>query len=713
MSEDGKVVYKVVADDSGLDQQLDQTGKSIEKKTSSWGKFADKALKAVGTAAIGASAAVIKYGSDFEQSLANASTLIDTNVTDMTALQEKILALSDSSGIAASELNNSLYSALSAGIPATEDMSEAMSFLESATKLAKAGFTDMDTAVSATAKVLNAYGMDVSEVDRVHKVLMQTQNLGITTVDQLGSTLAQVTPTAAAMGVSFEQVGAALATMTAKGTETSTATAQLNQLLAELGKGGTDASDLLRAKTGKSFQELTASGQNLSEILKTLVSATGDTAEQISSMMEETNSLTGELYTYEEACSALGVDTETLEANLIDMFGSLEAGKAALSIAGDETGKFADNLSAMSTEVDVVGEAYDKVTETSAAKFNEMLNQLINTAIRLFNTLQPVVMDVLPVLSNLLESLLPPLVDLVSSLLPPLTELLDALLPPVLELIDMILPPLIEFLETLLPPLTSLLETLLPPLLEILEILLEPLFTLLEAVLPVLIGLIEQLSPLLEMLTPLFQSLAEIIAGDLQGAFDIILPVINSFWNLLDGLIDFVTGVFTLNWDKAWQGIVKIVKSWINLIPTAVETVINSLIEMINGLIRGVNSASKLIGITIPTIPHVTLPRLQTGIDYVMEDWTPAYLDRGERVLTAAENLKYTAAGGIDGMERAISNDVGTTAINTDGIMEMLAGIRADIQAGKVLTVDRQTFAQLVAKANRSQARATGWNISL
>ena len=42
-----------------------------------------------------------------------------------------------------------------------------------------------------------------------------------------------------------------------------------------------------------------------------------------------------------------------------------------------------------------------------------------------------------------------------------------------------------------------------------------------------------------------------------------------------------------------------------------------------------------------------------------MADWTPAYLDYGERVLTAAENAKYTALGGVDGMERAASGGSG------------------------------------------------------
>lgn len=50
--------------------------------------------------------------------------------------------------------------------------------------------------------------------------------------------------------------------------------------------------------------------------------------------------------------------------------------------------------------------------------------------------------------------------------------------------------------------------------------------------------------------------------------------------------------------------------------------------------------------------------RHQSGEDFVMADWTPAYLDYGERVLTASENARYTAMGGVDGMERAAAAPV-------------------------------------------------------
>lgn len=57
--------------------------------------------------------------------------------------------------------------------------------------------------------------------------------------------------------------------------------------------------------------------------------------------------------------------------------------------------------------------------------------------------------------------------------------------------------------------------------------------------------------------------------------------------------------------------------------------------------------------------------RHKSGEDFVMADWTPAYLDYGERVLTAAENAKYTAMGGVDGMERQIAYRGMNSGINS------------------------------------------------
>lgn len=336
---DGSIVLTTKVDESGLKNGLSSLKSGVGKIS--------KIFETVGVAAAGAfvgvTAAAIKAKTEFEQTAAKASTLFGGVDVDAQKLNNTILDISSSTGMAATELNEALYSALSAGIPVTEDMTEATGFLENAAKLAKAGFTDVDTAISATAKTLNAYGMDVSEAERIQGILIQTQNKGITTVGELGASLAQVTPTAAAFGVSFENVGAALATMTAQGTPTAQATTQLNSLIAELGKNGTTAAKNLQLAAegskyaGMSFNEMMSSGASLDEILMLLAQ-----------------------------------NAKENNVSMVDMFSSIEAGKAALAITSGEAETFKNNLSAMSDTTGLVEDAFNTMNNTLQGSFNQV-----------------------------------------------------------------------------------------------------------------------------------------------------------------------------------------------------------------------------------------------------------------------------------------------------------------------------------------------------
>lgn len=390
-----EVQRQVAATEQELKRLEDAAAKStitLEQVAGAADKIGDAAIGAgkkmsvLSGAIAGAATASGKLASDFNDSMAKASTLVDTAVYDMDDLKDKILEVSNRTGVAAEQLGESMYNALSASIPMGEQGADMMAFLESNTRLARVGFTDIDTAVTATAKTLNAYGFEVSETDRIHKILLQTQNLGIATVGELGEHLAKVNPTAAAMRVSFEQVGAALAVMTAQGTPAAQATTNLSALITELGKEGTKSSDILRDKTGKSFKQLMDEGYNLSEVLSIMQSDLGNSTKAVITLMAEVDEATGQTKTFEQACSELGTSVDDAEAELIDMFGSVQAGKTALALGGENAGKFTETLAAMSSESDVVGESFEKL-ETDSFNMGVALNKLKNIGITLGTSL--------------------------------------------------------------------------------------------------------------------------------------------------------------------------------------------------------------------------------------------------------------------------------------------------------------------------------------
>lgn len=305
-------------------------------------------------------------------SIRKASTMFGDVAVDQQNLVNQLSKIAAETGSEISTLGEAVYQAMSAGIAPTEDMADVLSAVEKSAKLASGGFTDTETAMSATLSVLNAYKMDIKDLDKIQGILLQTQNKGVTTVGQLGSALSKVTPTASAFGVSFEQVASAIALMTKQGTSTEIATTALSTILSELGKSGTTASENLEkaskasGKTATSFKELLNEGMNVSEIL---------------SLMSDYATKNG--------------------LSMVDMFGSIEAGRAALQLAGKNTSDFNEILASMGDTAGLVGEAFEK-TVTPADKLSSAFNNLV---VSVGTKMKPVWDDLLGSMADMLTKL--------------------------------------------------------------------------------------------------------------------------------------------------------------------------------------------------------------------------------------------------------------------------------------------------------------------
>ncbi len=696
----GKELKAIITIAGALDPSLAKSIQQATKTTSGLGTMfkVGGAVAAAGAAA--ATAAVVKFGtaavqaaSSYEQAFANTSTLIKATGDDLQAISDQILDVSTETGVAAEDLANSVYSAISAGI----DEADAVEFAAKSAKLAAAGFTDTDTALTAVAKTLNAYGLDASHTDEIQKMLIQTQNLGITTVGELGASLAQVTPTAAAFGVSFDQVSAALATMTAQGTPTAQSTTQLNSLIAELGKSGTVAS--------KNFARLT-----------------GDVKEgglTFAEAMEQG-------WTLDDVLQLFSKDAEESGKSMVDMFSSIEAGKAALSVWN---GNFSENLQAMGTDADVVGEAYEKVTNTFEHQsqvlkntwqnfkieagqailpvINQIAQQALPAVQDALKQVMPLIKDgierVAPIIQNLASAVIPRIGTSVQNILPIIQQVFEwviSALPGIIDLAagiaDMILPIAQGLVETIMPVVDQLVAALMPVISQIMEAL-QPLAQfiistlmpvlqqLISSVLPVVISIVSALSPIIAqvmtILAPVVQFITELVALVAQAAaeiitalqplidvylvyveqaimnlLDVVMGVIQPIFDALKALINFVKDVFAGNWKAAWEDIKNyFVAVWSSL-AGLIKAPFNAVIAVINGAIAAINSLSveipdwvplfggQVFALSIPEMPYLAKGGFTNGVSIAGEAGTEAVIsfDPAAR----QENLSYWAKAG-------------------------------------------------------------------
>lgn len=320
----------------------------------------------------------------FNDSIAKVSTIADATVP-ITELQDSIVELSNQTGISSSEIAENVYNAISAG----QETADSVNFVENATKLARAGFAETGNALDILSTIMNAYGMEASEVTRVSDVLIQTQNLGKTTVAELSSAMGKVIPTANAYGVSLEQLAAGYAIMTANGVATAESTTYMNSMLNELGKSGTGVSNILKEETGKSFKELSDSGMSLSEVL-----------------------------------SIIGEVAQGQNKAFSDMWSSSEAGKAGLILLGDSAENFNQTLGKMQSASGATETAFSKLN-TESFELQKAQNQLKNASIELGK-------EVLKDLTPIAEKILPKIengVDWITDNLPEIKEEVKKLIP--------------------------------------------------------------------------------------------------------------------------------------------------------------------------------------------------------------------------------------------------------------------------------------------
>ena len=223
-----------------------------KKKSAGSSKMAGAAMAAMGLSIAGAVMALrrlatfmisnIKVFAEFERGVKNVTTLMNNDDTGMFkgSLFEGSLQLSRDFGFALNDVNKAMFNAVSAGI----NGGEAIKFLNQASELAVAGVTNLKSATLGLTTVLNAYGLEASEAERVSQVLFTTQKFGVTTVEELSKSLGVVVPFAAASGISLEELGASIAVTTRSGLDAAKTVTALRAAISQMQKPAAESRDL-------------------------------------------------------------------------------------------------------------------------------------------------------------------------------------------------------------------------------------------------------------------------------------------------------------------------------------------------------------------------------------------------------------------------------------------------------------------------------------
>lgn len=575
-----KAMASATAEGNRMRKSIDKAGKQIES--------VGKSLTAsVTMPVLGAGIACGKMASDFENGIAKVSTIADASVMSLDAIKKSTIDLSNQLGVSVTEISEAQYSAISAGA-ATE---KSLGLVGTAIKAAKAGFTDTATAIDGLTTVYNSFQGKV-DYSKLSDQMLQTQNYGKTTFGELASSIGQVTPVANALNVSTDELFSSIAVLTKNGIQTSSAITGLKAAYSNILKPTSDASKMAQ-QLGLDF------------------SATHLQAVGWSKFMEEVKDKTN----------------GNSEA-MAKLFGSVEALNSMTVLAGAGFEDFSNCLGQMSSAAGLTQKSYEKML-TPAERWQMALNKIKNAGIQVGEKLLPVFEKTTGVVSqyadrfaNMSDSQIEKIIKIagIAAAIGPAITAFGKLVSGSSKLLGIFAKVskaggILKIAIAALSGPVGIVIAVIAALIAIVLIVRKHMDVFkgsLGALSPVFEGITGHLQHIIEKFKA-FWEIASPIVGKLSNAFGVVLTaaigglvgylsnVINMVLSVLDGLmtaihgiIEFIIGVFTGDWERAWNGVKEIVSGVAGAIGGIMKGSINGIISSINGFLGGLN------GIKIP-----------------------------------------------------------------------------------------------------------------
>lgn len=319
---------------SGAMTRAGASFRDFEGATSSAGKRITDNLSLLGTgmtilaSGIGGLALLqpaIVAARDYGAAVANIHTIVDETVMSTKDIMDATMELAGAYGVAGQKGAESLYEIISAGVT---DAAKATDLLGVASRTAVGGSAELKSVIDVLTSSVNAYGDTGLSAAEATDSLFMAVNAGKTDISQLSQYLGEVAPTAHALGVSFDELNASVATLTVLGIKTPQAMTGLNALLSNISKPTSDAAKEAK-RLGIEFNATALKTMGLAGVLKQL-----------------------------DGNAKVNDDT------FVNLFGSIDGIKAALTLTAGGGAKFAEVMGMMTTKSGAADKAFGVMSQT-------------------------------------------------------------------------------------------------------------------------------------------------------------------------------------------------------------------------------------------------------------------------------------------------------------------------------------------------------------
>lgn len=361
-----------------LERQLDRTNREIAEQSAKLAQITrgkqlqelGGKIKGVGQSAtlylttplVAAGVASANMAKDFNASMSNIATLLDTTTENMGSMSRQVLTMAKRLPVALEDLPAALYDIRSAGI----DAGDAMKVLEGSARLGVAGLGTTKEAADLVTSSINAFNLKGAEQARLYDLIFKTVKNGKTNISQLAQGFGGVAGTISAAGVQLDEYLASVAAMTTTGMPAAQSHTQLRAVISGLTRE--------TAHSRKVFDALGARD------MKSLIKQSGGLVPALGRIKAE-----------------LGGN----DAEMLKLFGSTEALNAVMALTGNQAETFTATLADMREGANAIDPAFAKQAATDAAQQIENMNKFRTAAISAGNAILPVMTQVFTVVGRL------------------------------------------------------------------------------------------------------------------------------------------------------------------------------------------------------------------------------------------------------------------------------------------------------------------------
>lgn len=635
-----KQLYEVNAALESGQAQIEEYAKKVEAFGNKTKEIGNGLTKNVTAPIAGLEVAAVKVGSDFSAGMSEVSAVSGATGKDLEALKDKAKEMGASTKFSASEAAEAMNYMAMAGWN-TQQMIDG---LPGILNLAAASGESLANTSDIVTDALTAFGLKAEDSLHFADVLAKTSSSANTNVSLMGETFKYVAPLAGTLGFSVEDTALAVGLMAnagIKGSQAGTAlktaianlaspTDSMKEQMKKLGISITDTNgsvkplitilEELRTKFGKlsSAQQsaaastifgkesmsgmlaiINASDSDFNSLYENIKNADGAAKDMADTMQDN---LQGDLTTLSSALEGVGIKvSEVLEPALRDIVEAITDLFSWLNGLDDE---ITNTIVIIGTVVAAIGPLL-VVIGTLAGPISTAISLFGKFKLALFGTTESA-----GAIGTVVSALSGPVLAIIALVVATVAALVNLwntnegfrnavvdIASQVMSILQNLAVVVQPILDTLKIALLAIWQEALVPLWENFQIVIANIVTLISWLFDGISPIINAIVSLIEIIViPLIQGLLTVIVAFVTSSAGLLGSFLSSVSGIIDaaiqairGLIYFITGVFTGDWRKAWEGVIDIFGAIFNTIRNVCRAPINAVIGCLNGAISGIN----------------------------------------------------------------------------------------------------------------------------